>query len=207
MQKIVTLAASFVLLFGLLVCFVGCGQGTKAKPEGGTFWEAVQNEDWALVRRWVEYDRTLVNSRGNFTDYQAYNHARSVLAGDPRQSQLSPPITPGMTPLFLVTIRGNLEMVKFLCENGADLNATVDYKMAMTPLHVAVTLARDKSHEHVGIVEYLIKAGANVNARTGGNGSTPLDYCKPVLWEGDATVLKVERMLIDAGGRKFLQKR
>ena len=212
---------SYALLANLLlvsiVCLIGCRQAeitptqpTVTKPDG-TFWEAVQNEDWALVRRWIEYDRTLVNSRGNYTDYHAYNDARRILAGDPRQSQLTPQVKPGMTPLFLATIRGNFEMVQFLCENGADLTATVNYSLALTPLHQAASAARDNSPEHVKIVEYLIKAGANVNAQIpvdnrGVGGSTPLDLCRPDIWTQDAAVRKVEHMLLEAGGRRFNQR-
>ena len=198
------------LLLGLIAYTGGCGKSrsTATKPESGTFWDAVQNEDWALVRRWIEYDRTLVNSRGTYSDYHAYNNARRILAGDPRQSQLSPPVTPGMTPLFLATMRGNLEMVKFLCENGADRKATVDYAVAVTPLHHAASSANDNSPEHVDIVEYLIKTGADVNAKTpidsmGRGGSTPLDLCRPDIRKNDAAVRKVERMLLEAGGRRF----
>lgn len=115
------------------------------KPSSGTFWEAVQNEDWNLVRRWIEYDPQLVNSKGKLTVVRFVFQERQELPME------------GMTPLLLAVFRGNMEMVRFLVENGADVNLPDVHRRS--PLHYAA------SHEHNDIQKYLTDKGADVNAK------------------------------------------
>ena len=81
----------------------------------------------------------------------------------------------GDTPLHWPAHNGFIEIVKLLLENGADPNAQVLNWMGGTPLHWA-------SERNPTIVEMLIRAGADVNARVtlGGSsmlGATPLIWC------------------------------
>jgi hypothetical protein len=185
-----------LLLVGTIVCFVGCEQGviatskpvtvakpiTTTKPESGTFWESVQNDDWTLMRRWIEYDRSLVNSRGR------YKYANGELLG--------------ITPLMVAAIQGNTEMVKFLCDNGADPN--MRNERGGTVLH---SLGRGitRKPQHVDILKYLIDRGADVNAKTT-DGWTPLDsFGRADDWPvikaiGDVNAEMI-RILRAAGGR------
>ncbi len=71
--------------------------------------------------------------------------------------------------LLKVAKAGILERVKELITvHKADVN-TVD-KSGYTPLHLTCLMG------HKEIVNFLIKAGANVNAKRGTSGSTPLHY-------------------------------
>lgn len=65
---------------------------------------------------------------------------------------------PWWPPLNAATIKGNLEMVKLLVENGCPLE-DVNKKDKMTALHFAA------SGKQVEIAKFLIEKGANVNAK------------------------------------------
>lgn len=69
--------------------------------------------------------------------------------------------------LFEKCKQGDLESVKLLISQGADVNAE-DRSWGDTPLIVAI----QKSHE--AIVKFLIEQGANVNFKKKKNGETPL---------------------------------
>lgn len=71
----------------------------------------------------------------------------------------------GMTPLHAAAISRHTEVVAFLLESGANVNA-VDAK-GLTPLHGAVVRVRSN------VVEALLAAGADPNAKTK-SGDTPL---------------------------------
>lgn len=80
----------------------------------------------------------------------------------------------GDTPLHLNTYNGNMNILKMLISNGADVNAKTED--GSTPVHYA-------THEvQIGFLEHLLKNGANVDEKEE-NGSTALhiaaenDYC------------------------------
>ncbi|KAK2141624.1 hypothetical protein NP493_5178g00002 [Ridgeia piscesae] len=68
------------------------------------------------------------------------------------------------TPLMIACLHGNLQVTKFLVENGANLQSEDNFRW--TPLHFAC---------HSGmydVIEYLVDKGANIDAVTM-NGATP----------------------------------
>lgn len=69
------------------------------------------------------------------------------------------------TPLMLACLEGNIDMVKFLVDQGATVNAQDNFKW--TPLHFACHLGS------LEIVQYLISLGAQLNAQSL-NGGSPL---------------------------------
>lgn len=71
----------------------------------------------------------------------------------------------GGTPLIIAAEEGRLEVVEFLIDSGANLNACNDHDY--TALHGAAF------HGHQPIVELLLKNGANANIKDS-TGSTPL---------------------------------
>lgn len=73
----------------------------------------------------------------------------------------------GGTPLHYASGFGQIVVVKFLIERGADVN--IHSKNGSTPLHVAV------EQDFTEIVKLLIDAGADVNAK-GQENATPLHY-------------------------------
>lgn len=94
----------------------------------------------------------------------------------------------GYTPLCRAYIRdGNEEIVSFLLENGADVNA--QWTSRRTPLHNACIDGRDE------LVSIFLKNGANVKAKDAG-GDTPLHHaCRQghdsivsILWQHCAKV-------------------
>ncbi|MBO4707746.1 MAG: ankyrin repeat domain-containing protein [Elusimicrobiaceae bacterium] len=64
--------------------------------------------------------------------------------------------TDKVTPLHHAAIRGNFKMVKFLVNNGADVNAKF---LGANPLYFAA------QRNHTKVMEYLIKKGADVNTK------------------------------------------
>ena len=74
-----------------------------------------------------------------------------------------------MPPLYHAVNNGNLEIVKLLVENGADVN--VKNVVGQTPLHEAARCG------YFEIVKYLIDKGADINAYDCVE-RTPLDYAR-----------------------------
>lgn len=74
----------------------------------------------------------------------------------------------GWTPLHLACFFGRIDAVHRLLDAGADVLAWSDNTTRNTPLHAALAGIRDPQ-----LIERLLKAGADVNAR-GGGGFTPL---------------------------------
>ncbi|MCD4783719.1 MAG: ankyrin repeat domain-containing protein [Candidatus Eremiobacteraeota bacterium] len=90
----------------------------------------------------------------------------------------------GWTPLYVAISWGEIEMVKLLIDNGADVNAK---NKGITPLHGAAIGGKTDS------VMLLIDNGADVNAKDKKYGSTPL-Y--------DAAInsnLEIAKILLDNG--------
>ncbi len=85
------------------------------------------------------------------------------------RSLISATDTDGSTPLHCATWKGHTEVVAFLLERGADVNAVNNNDhWGTTPLHAAAH-ANQRA-----IAELLIANGADINARNL-NGRTPLD--------------------------------
>jgi cytochrome c len=63
------------------------------------------------------------------------------------------------TPLYIATIRGNLDAARFLVEHGADVNMPNEFG---TPLHAAAKVGC------LACVKLLVEAGADLNALTPG---------------------------------------
>ena len=61
------------------------------------------------------------------------------------------------TALHIAAQKGNLDIVKMLVENGADLNAIYKANSGLSPLCIAIL------NYHIEVVEYLIGMGADVN--------------------------------------------
>lgn len=74
----------------------------------------------------------------------------------------------GGTPLLLAAISGNMDVVAFLVENGAEINLA---SQGVTPLHGAAY----RGHKDIAL--YLIAGGANMKAKTL-NGLTPLEWAE-----------------------------
>ena len=83
----------------------------------------------------------------------------------------------GRTPLFVAIDweehYGNIELIKFLIDEGADVNAKITEKdpmrQGMTPLHLAVC------KKNIEVTKYLISQGADIHAQAR-YGVTPLHY-------------------------------
>lgn len=73
----------------------------------------------------------------------------------------------GYTPLQLACFFGHENVVHYLVEKGADVNAVSHNVMAIQPLHAAA------AGDHLGIVKLLLEAGADANGVQEG-GFTPL---------------------------------
>ncbi|MDR1383954.1 MAG: ankyrin repeat domain-containing protein [Planctomycetaceae bacterium] len=74
----------------------------------------------------------------------------------------------GTTFLFKIVASSKLDAVKYLVENGADVNAKNDSLFQRTPIHAVV------ESDNLEIVKYLVEKGAGVNA-INQKGKTPLD--------------------------------
>lgn len=87
------------------------------------------------------------------------------------------PITGMKTPLLFATRQGNLELTQLLIAMGADIELAD--ANGISPLinailnHSIVNVNRSGNSDHLAIAQYLVQAGANVNA-TDWYGQTPL---------------------------------
>jgi len=75
------------------------------------------------------------------------------------------------TALHLAALKGHLESVKLLVENGAEIDATDTF--SNTPLHYA------SENAHGDVVAFLLESGAHVNVRNH-VGMNCLDVCRSV---------------------------
>lgn len=73
----------------------------------------------------------------------------------------------GLTALHWAAMRGHLQIVKYLVEQGADVNAK-NNEASLTPLHLAAMAMGDQ----MAVVRYLVEQGADVDARGGEDGQT-----------------------------------
>ena len=114
----------------------------------------------------------------------------------------------GDTPLHWPAHNGHIEIVRLLLENSADPKAHEINWIGGTPLHWA-------SERHADIIQLLIDAGADVNARvlrpgSGHEGGTPLHWCarqRDDCGEAIEALLKngAGPTLLDAFGKTALQ--
>ncbi|XP_058456851.1 ankyrin-1-like [Malaya genurostris] len=73
----------------------------------------------------------------------------------------------GITALHYAAERGNLKIIKYFCNNGANVNIAA--RDGRTPLHYAAEAKR------LDVIKYLVSKGANVNI-SDNDGMTVLDY-------------------------------
>lgn len=148
----------------LMLNLSGCAdnQSTPSHPPvpGGTFWEAVQNEDWGLVERWIEYDAQLIHSRGVFIE----KDGNRVIQATP----------------ILVAVKysdADADTIRFLIKNGADVNTKDELGISLTHLAVKNCLESDDSdyQGNIKILAALIEHGADINS-CDENGLPPLAY-------------------------------
>ncbi|WIH81251.1 ankyrin repeat domain-containing protein [Brachyspira pilosicoli] len=92
------------------------------------------------------------------------------------------------TPLMIAAAINDYDMVKFLVEKGADVNAKThfEYSSVETPLLLSL------DNENSSVAEYLINNGADINV-TNEDGETPLMYASKVH------NIKVIELLIQKG--------
>ena len=101
-----------------------------------------------------------------------------------------------MKPMHSATYIGNLKVLQFLCDSGADVNTTISSRYLSTPLHIAAINGK------LEIAQFLLDRDANINA-TNYKGFTPLylafnhchlDMVKLLLCRGaDASIQKSVR--------------
>jgi len=90
-----------------------------------------------------------------------------------------PPYDEELTPLFLAVSQRDIEIIKFLVSQGANVN--MKGSNGWSPLHSAVSrFLYAKSHQNIEIVKFLVSKGADVNAKNQFD-STPLDMAKSSL--------------------------
>lgn len=94
------------------------------------------------------------------------------------------------TTLECAAMGGHLQVVKFLVENGAVIDAN-EYNGSA--LKVAL------SHKHLDVAAYLIAQGAELNAKTGG-GESPLEQAAYI---GNSELVK---LILEHGGVRGLKK-
>ena len=202
MQKITAFTVAFFLLLGSVIYLVGCNEQpprdeqvhvNTAPPKVAPsipFWDALQNEDWDTVRRWIEYDPSLVNSKGVFIN-------RLVFRASDRSSTIERQYY-GVTPLMVAVLRHDFEMVKFLCEKGADLNMRCNTpQIKGTALHYLILWGLNERDMEIG--HYLIDRGADVNVKDA-NQETPLQHLASIVNKSERDIKMMQRLKA-AGGR------
>jgi ankyrin repeat protein len=103
----------------------------------------------------------------------------------------------GSTPLHLASFKGHLEVVKFLLEKGADIEAINGG--GFTSLQLAAYGG------HRDVVEFLIDKGSNLNAINKQMGMTVLDFA--FMREMQARKLDIAPFLIEKGAEFDVNKK
>ncbi|XP_032684367.1 acyl-CoA-binding domain-containing protein 6 [Odontomachus brunneus] len=126
-----------------------------------------ESRGWTSVSKLPNTDATLKDTEKTFLDWlKEGNEAkvREMVGKEPRLSEWMDDI--GLLPIHWAADRGHVEILKFLVEQGADLNS-LDLE-EQTPLHYAACCG------HVEAVRYLLSIGADTS-RKNGDGMTPKD--------------------------------
>ncbi|WP_157153243.1 ankyrin repeat domain-containing protein [Brachyspira murdochii] len=100
------------------------------------------------------------------------------------------------TPLMIAAAINDYDMVKFLVEKGADVNAKThsEYSSVVTPLLLSLDYEHIESRydENSSVAEFLINNGADINVKNN-HGETPLMYASKLH------NIKVVELLIQKG--------
>ncbi|WP_239662083.1 ankyrin repeat domain-containing protein, partial [Brachyspira hyodysenteriae] len=100
------------------------------------------------------------------------------------------------TPLMIAALRNDYDMVQFLVEKGADVNAKThsEYSSVVTPLLLSLDYEHIESRydENSSVAEFLINNGADINVKNN-HGETPLMYASKLH------NIKVVELLIQKG--------
>ncbi|HJZ58755.1 MAG TPA: ankyrin repeat domain-containing protein, partial [Gemmataceae bacterium] len=113
--------------------------------------EDYQNAQAAAVRLFAE-NGELIHLRAILE-----KHPKLVDARDPLAGRRKPLGNESHTPLHLAVVHGHSDVVEYLIQRGADVNA--DSGGGWTPLHLAARTDR------LDIVKLLVESGAKVDAK------------------------------------------
>ena len=117
---------------------------------------------WWAWREWWSAEHLLAAIEANNT-----KHAMDLLAWGPRvDGQSREILSKNWTPIHFAVHRGNVDLIKLLLENKANVN---DMRGGDAPIHLA------PHHGRLDIVELLLQAGADIQA-INGTGLTVLHY-------------------------------
>ncbi|MFC1563373.1 ankyrin repeat domain-containing protein [candidate division KSB1 bacterium] len=107
---------------------------------------------------------------------------KDLIENDPKI--IDSPDKSGYTPLIRAAIEGHLEIVRYLVEKGANIEAKERYQM--TPLFWAI------NRKHSDIAEYLIGKGADIEARN-------IYRSIPLVAASENNLTEVVELLIEKG--------
>ncbi len=135
--------------------------------------EAIRTGDLNLIEELIKKDSGIVNKTGDspFTpllfavNNQKWEIAENLISAGANVNAVLLADYYGDTPVSLAIKKGNLEMIKLLHSNGADIQYRT--KLGENYLHFAAAM------NEVDIAEYLIDSGIDINAGKSG-GLTPL---------------------------------
>jgi ankyrin repeat protein len=171
--------------------------GGKNMDSTQTFIQSVKNGDMETILRWLEQDPTLVHSQteqgvsvvmlamyygkpdvakllvskgASLNIFEAtatgqLARVQELVASDP--NLVNATANDGFQPLGLASFFGHTTVVHFLLGQGAEANVASKNEQRVMPLHSAV------AGQNLEIVQALLVAGADVNARQAGD-FTPL---------------------------------
>lgn len=126
-----------------------------------------ESRGWTSVSKLPNTDAALKDTEKTFLDWLKEGNetkVREMVSKEPGLSEWMDDI--GLLPIHWAADRGHVEILKFLIEQGADLNS-LDLE-EQTPLHYAACCG------HVEAVRYLLSIGADTS-RKNGDGMTPKD--------------------------------
>ncbi|WP_341815349.1 ankyrin repeat domain-containing protein [Wolbachia endosymbiont (group B) of Aricia artaxerxes] len=133
--------------------------------------------DIAGILKQVQLDRKLLT----IVESDGFNEAKGLIA---QGANIDTNDKNGNTLLYSAAEIGDLNLVKLLLDNGANIE-TKNGEYQATPLHGAVL------NERLNVVKLLLNRGANVNAEDKDNW-TPLHYA------ADTNSLDIVKVLVDA---------
>ncbi|HVI42022.1 MAG TPA: ankyrin repeat domain-containing protein [Anaerovoracaceae bacterium] len=148
-----------------------------------------------LIHLTKNLDYHKLNEKSNTTDVEVFQlYMTEVKDLLERGADINASLNEGNfgTPIHYAVCHGNKDIVRFLIENGADINRCNAQKT--TPLHYAVLygdMGMYGNSDGVGIIKTLIDAGADVNAQDT-QGKTALGWAKQYAEESRQPESKYE---------------
>jgi len=168
------------------------------------FWDTVRDNNVDAARKAINQDGVDVNAQSSggwtplFTAINKQNLEMVKLLIEHGANVNYKMKDVGHNALFIASQQNNKGIIQLLLEKGLDINQ--QNKFGETPLFWATNWVDSQRKDHIEIVKFLIKNGANVNIENNSGDSVLSQICKiPYFVVTDPRKLALIKVLLEAG--------